>query len=349
MQDAGPPVSRAARLAGCLAVLAALGATGCGSLNVFSFGGTNTERSKLLDSAKALREAFPPPQPLPRELEKTVMPPYVVEPGDVLLVQALEPDPPTRRAADADVLPETLPVRLPADQPVLPDGTIDLGRYGRLVVAGRRVDEIEAMIKAAVRAVRPNDNSYINVRIVSRVSKVFYVLGEVNAPNSYPLDGRETVLDALMKAGGVTNNASLDNIILSRPTTPDGCRKVLPICYRQIVQLGDTSTNYQIQPGDRIFVPSKAFCEHASSKTCSLCNTPQTACPLDCDHPGPPHPLPPGQPPAVGPAVPVGPILPPGTPVSGLPPTGPVLGPAATLQGATGPPTLPPVPLQPGP
>ena len=37
---------------------------------------------------------------------------------------------------------------------------------------------------------------------------------------------------------------------------PDGCRVVLPICYDNIVQLGDTSTNYQLAPGDRIFVPS---------------------------------------------------------------------------------------------
>ena len=27
------------------------------------------------------------------------------------------------------------------------------------------------------------------------------------------------------------------------------------VCYQQIVQLGDASTNYQLQPGDRVFVP----------------------------------------------------------------------------------------------
>ena len=40
-----------------------------------------------------------------------------------------------------------------------------------------------------------------------------------------------------------------------RPTPPRSCRVVLPICYRQITQLGDTSTNYQIKPGDRIYFP----------------------------------------------------------------------------------------------
>src|SRR5207244_3519626 len=83
----------------------------------------------------------------------------------------------------------------------------------------------------------------------TRVSKVYYVLGEVNAPGSFTLSGRETVLDGILAAGGLNERASRRNIILSRPTHPDSCRVVLPICYYEIVQLGDTSTNYQLAPG----------------------------------------------------------------------------------------------------
>jgi hypothetical protein len=151
-------------------------------------------------------------------------------------------------------------VRLPADQPVLPDGTIDLGRYGRLVVAGQTVEQIEAAVQTRVVS-HTKDAGPINVRLVSRQSKVFYVLGEVNAPGAFPLTGRETVLDGILIAGGLTDAASRKEIILSRPTPPDGCRVVLPICYEEIVQLGDTSTNYQLAPGDRIFVATRHFLE----------------------------------------------------------------------------------------
>ena len=89
------------------------------------------------------------------------------------------------------------------------------------------------------------------------MSKVFYVLGEVNAPGAFPLSGRETVLDGIIAAGGITRAANTKKVILSRPTQPDGCRVVLPVCYDNVVQLGDTSTNYQLLPGDRIFIPSK--------------------------------------------------------------------------------------------
>src|SRR5438067_2141984 len=121
---------------------------------------------RLIDSAKMVRSSYPDPLPLPRELEKRVSTPFTVEPGDVLLVQ-----------------PANLesPVRLPGDQPVLPDGTINLGRYGRVIVAGKTVDDIEAQIKPLIEA-QTKDAGPITVRVVSRQSKVYYVLGEVNAP-----------------------------------------------------------------------------------------------------------------------------------------------------------------------
>ena len=52
------------------------------------------------------------PAPVPRELAMELLPTHVVVPGDTLLVQPVELD---------------APLRLPPDQPVQPDGTIDLG------------------------------------------------------------------------------------------------------------------------------------------------------------------------------------------------------------------------------
>jgi polysaccharide export outer membrane protein len=106
---------------------------------------------------------------------------------------------------------------------------------------------------------------------------VVYVLGEANAPGSYPLVGRETVLDAIIAAGGLTDRANEHKIILTRPASPDEPRKILPICYQQIVQLGDTSTNFQVQPGDRIYVPSLTILEdirqsiQIKEKSCPHC------------------------------------------------------------------------------
>ena len=231
--------------------MASLVLQGCSSVAGKPFG-SQSPRNPMLASAKSFAQETSGVLPQARELEKQVLPAYIVEPGDVLLVLV----------ADLDS-----PVRLPGDQPVLPDGTINLGRYGRVVVAGKTVDEIQEVVRAAVQA-QPEGKAVgaISVRLMTRVSKVFYVLGEVNAPGSFPLAGRETVLDGILAAGGLTDRASRSHIILSRPSHPDSCRTVLPICYREIVQLGDTTTNYQLAPGDRIFVASKTTCEDLFGK-----------------------------------------------------------------------------------
>jgi polysaccharide biosynthesis/export protein len=235
-------------------------APGCPSNRLTLF----PERHSMLESARQVRDQTPIPPDVPRELDKRVLPTYLVEPGDVLLAAATDLD---------------SPVRLPGDQTVLPDGTISLGPYGRPVVAGKSIEEIEAIIGGLVKlkngAVVP-----ISVRLVSRQSMVFYVLGEVNSPGAFPLSGRETVLDGIIAAGGLTERASRQDIILSRPTRPNECRAVLPVCYRAIVMLGDTTTNYQLAPGDRIFVPSKTAwedllgCRHESTP----CGKKQGAC-----------------------------------------------------------------------
>jgi polysaccharide export outer membrane protein len=241
---------------------------------------------QLMSSSEAMRNAVTVAAPLPRELAKDVLPAYRVEPGDVLVV---EPD-------DFNTA-----IKLPGDQPVQPDGTIELGQFGRLPVVGKTVPEIEVEVRSLIEGQlaaedaettvdsepdgAQNSKHSVSVRLMSRESKVVYVVGEVNLPGAYPLAGRETILDALMLAGGLTDRANEHKLIFSRPTRPGECRIVLPVCYRQIVQLGDTSTNYQVMPGDRIYVPSLTFHDDlrqslalGREKPCPRCAAPQTAC-----------------------------------------------------------------------
>ena len=261
-----PQIGRFSCAMSCLLCLG-----GCTSGAGGGFGLFPTPRHKINEQAEQLKMAQAAPVALPRELNKQFSAPYIVEPGDVLLIQP----------ADLDS-----PVRLPGDQPILPDGTIQLGKYGRLLVGGKTIDEIEAAVKAHI-AIQTKDVGAIAVRVVTRASKVFYVLGEVNSPGSFTLTGRETVLDAVLAAGGLTDRAAHDQILLSRPTEPCSCRVVLPICWDEIVQIGDTATNYQIAAGDRVFVPSKGNFDNLCNKkkACPPCGAPQSACilpPVKC-------------------------------------------------------------------
>lgn len=247
--------------------IACLGAACCASLAGCSGGvfTTGSAADHLLRETKEVRRQVPGSAPAARELEKTVLPSYLVQAGDTLLVEPVSLD-------------STL--RFPADQTVLPDGSIDLGRFGKLVVAGKTVEQIEAEVAAAVKAIEPTPEQ-INVRLVNPQSAVYYVLGEVSSPGAFPLIGRETVLDGILEAGGLTDKASACNILLSRPSAPNGCRTVMPICYRHIVQLGDTTTNFQLMPGDRIFIAPRTLSEQLFSclQPCPCCQGPQCPCP----------------------------------------------------------------------
>jgi polysaccharide biosynthesis/export protein len=241
-----------------LASAVALASTGCSSL------GISPPRYRLLPEAEAFRDGATPPPSLPRELAKVPLAEYIVEPGDALLIQPVDFD---------------SPVRLPADQTVLPDGVIELGEYGRPMVAGKSVPAIEAEVRELVKA-KEKKEVPITVRLIGR-NKVYYVFGEVNSPGSFPLAGRETVLDGIVAAGNLTRQAAKNKVILVRPSHPDGCREVLPVCLPQIVQLGDTTTNYQLRPGDRIFVPSLSTLESlfpSNQKTTAPCCKPHVPC-----------------------------------------------------------------------
>jgi protein involved in polysaccharide export with SLBB domain len=285
-----PPkcVARAGLIAAFLATLLLGGCSSAGQgFALFPTG------NYLLDTTKMLRDTAPPQPDLPRELNKSLLSSYLIQPGDGLLVET--------EALDS-------PVRFPGDQTVLPDGTIDLGRYGRRVVAGRTIEEIESEVQDLVRA-GSDDKTVINVRLINPRSAVYYVLGEVASPGSFPIIGRETILDGILAAGGVSGRASNCNIILSRPTEPHGCRVVLPICYRHITQMADTSTNYQLMPGDRIYVATRTLCEQLAfwkqKQECAFCCGCQVSCPDGHPHlTGAGGPFAPGPHPAAGTIVP---------------------------------------------
>lgn len=123
------------------------------------------------------------------------------------------------------------------------------------------IEDEEARIALERRISESILKNEVSVRLVTWDSKKIYVLGEVNSPGSFDYDGTHTVLDAIIEAGGLSSKANEHQIIVARPTTCNSCRIVMTVCYDQVVQLGDTTTNYQLMPGDRVFVPALTFCE----------------------------------------------------------------------------------------
>ena len=85
-------------------------------------------------------------------------------------------------------------------------------------------------------------------------SKFFYVLGTVSNQGRFPISGNETVLDGII-AAGLRSNSLPEKSYLVRPHPNGGADQVYKIDWISIKERGDTLTNYQLFPGDRIVVP----------------------------------------------------------------------------------------------
>jgi polysaccharide export outer membrane protein len=139
---------------------------------------------------------------------------------------------------------------------VAPDGTVNLGTYGQAYVAGMTLAEAKAAIDAQLA--KSLDNPNVSLSVFAYNSKVYYVvtegagLGDTVA--RFPITGNETVLDALTQVNGLSRVSS-KRMWIARPM-PDGagCDAILPVDWREITKGAATATNYQILPGDRIFI-----------------------------------------------------------------------------------------------
>jgi polysaccharide biosynthesis/export protein len=132
--------------------------------------------------------------------------------------------------------------------PVRPDGRITVPLVGEIKAAGRTAHELEREISAKLgeRISAP----VVSVGVKEVAARVF-VLGEVARPGVYPLRGSLNLIEALALAGGLTEFADEDDIVVLRRAAKDGERKRISVSYGKAVGGGEL---FDLQPGDTIVV-----------------------------------------------------------------------------------------------
>lgn len=140
---------------------------------------------------------------------------------------------------------------------VRPDGTISLGGYGSVYVAGLTLFEVKIAIERHLSNVISDPE--ITVDVIGYNSKVIYVIadgaGYGQSVFRLPVTGKDTVLDVIAQVQGLSQVASKKHIWVARPAPAHhGCLQILPVDWRAITEGGATTTNYQLFPGDRVYV-----------------------------------------------------------------------------------------------
>lgn len=179
---------------------------------------------------------------------------YLIGPGDLLELVLLDPS----------------AKQLGGQVEVLNDGSISLPLLGSVVVNGLSIGQASRLLSQQYRQhlLRPD----LTLRVVRPRPIQVSVVGEVQSPGLYSLTSNEVslingaevsslnglprVVTAIQKAGGITLNAGLSQVILRRRIegTSSGTKDV-PLDLLSLLQTGDQSQNPFLFDGDSIVVP----------------------------------------------------------------------------------------------
>ncbi|MCH2114640.1 MAG: polysaccharide biosynthesis/export family protein [Pirellulales bacterium] len=137
-----------------------------------------------------------------------------------------------------------------------PDGRVNLGTYGSVFVAGMTIEAAQAAVEEQLKEKLEDPQVFVDVLAYN--SKVYYVVtqgaGFGDEVRRLPITGNETVLDAVALIGGLSR-FSTTKLWIARPAPNGvGCEQVLPVQWEDITGGASTATNYQLMPGDRLFI-----------------------------------------------------------------------------------------------
>jgi polysaccharide biosynthesis/export protein len=133
-----------------------------------------------------------------------------------------------------------------------PDGRIDLGDAGRPQVDNETTPEIVRTVAESLGL--PQEQ--VHVAVAEYNSQYLYVFGPVgDNQRAISYHGRETVLDLLHRAGGLSSSAALRDITVIRPHIAEGKRpEVFHIDLSAIVLHNDAETNILLEPFDQVHI-----------------------------------------------------------------------------------------------
>jgi len=142
--------------------------------------------------------------------------------------------------------------KLKQDVVVLPDGTISFPLVGHVAAAGKTTEELVGLLRERLRKFIPD--SEVNVRLLAAAGNMIYVTGEVAHPGAFVMTRPTDVMQALSMAGGLTQFAKKNSIIVLRREA-DGRTRSFPFEYGEVEDGENIESNILLQSGDTIVAP----------------------------------------------------------------------------------------------
>lgn len=138
---------------------------------------------------------------------------------------------------------------------IAPDGVITYPLLGRIEVAGLTYPELLRLMERELATYYNEPSIAVNVVKVSN-QKVF-VLGEVANPSVLQIENDLSVVEALTRTGGISQDAKTTNLLLIRGGVDDPT--LLTVDIASLFKDGNVTQNIYLQRGDILLVPPKTI------------------------------------------------------------------------------------------
>jgi polysaccharide export outer membrane protein len=133
---------------------------------------------------------------------------------------------------------------------VRPDGRISLPQVSELDASGKTAAQLQVEITKQLQRYISEPSVTVIVKQINSLK--ISVLGEVRKPDVYRVKNRVTVLDAIAMAGGFTDLARPNKVVVLR-TTPTAQQRI-PVDIKKLV--ADPKPFY-LEPGDTVYVEGR--------------------------------------------------------------------------------------------
>ena len=149
--------------------------------------------------------------------------------------------------------------RLQRKVKVLPDGTIAFPLVGKIVAQGYMPSEVETLITNGLRDQYRGQVPQVTVSVVQPAGLQFSVMGRVRSPGTFTPGRYINVLEALSMAGGPSEFANLDNVVIIRKAGED--LRTVRVRLAPLFKMGADANDIaranilRIETGDTVIVP----------------------------------------------------------------------------------------------
>ncbi len=133
-----------------------------------------------------------------------------------------------------------------------PDGRVIMPLARPIMAANLSIEQLEQKLRTALAQELVNPD--LELSPLSYGSQRIFVGGEVGQSGIYELPGQIGTLEAIMMAGGFTNNSKTKQIVLVR-RHPSGAPMMKLIDVRSVLKQASTADMTPLRRGDVIYVP----------------------------------------------------------------------------------------------